>query len=476
VRRKAIEVRNRANLDSLSARKADKVRDLTNAQIATMKTNTPPEKWEEETLKLVTNGNGQITGFDFSPNAMAEQQIISDGDLATLPELAFAAGSRAISTATIKSETERLTDDFRSGKEGMARRTVKFIEIMRNNGLSSEAIVTLIKAAKEGGKKGREDDAVNAVRNAAAEQPVVATEAIDKELAQRKKGDVENFIDVSSEELLSAKKLAKSTIVSNSNVIQEEFDIAVGQATTNVIDGIRNKTITEADIWSMPIGVDPSKEGDVGAWRSTWATTVRLIGERKRAIQEGRNKDAREKAYDPALVAALKTEARAAKSTVAIQNIEERAAKALSRDFINDDDLESVSVSANATFETAVDKTLDESESQLSGIMLQGTSTVSLVPWLQSQALAITLTGRKFTAEDSTNLLKTFQDVGKAKQWAVDQTRRDVDAEIAKQRKAKQDVSVNDVRLIYLRTQKEWLRKSDTQLTEEYTEWLKRKP
>ncbi len=163
VRRKAIEVRNRANLDSLSARKADKVRDLTNAQIATMKTNTPPEKWEEETLKLVTNGNGQITGFDFSPDAMAEQQIISDGDLATLPKLAFAAGSRAISTATIKSETERLTDDFRSGKEGMAKRTVDFIETMRNNGLSSEAIVTLIKAAREAGRTGRAEDAVNGV-------------------------------------------------------------------------------------------------------------------------------------------------------------------------------------------------------------------------------------------------------------------------------------------------------------------------
>lgn len=183
VRRAALEEKNRTNLDALSARKADKRRDLTNARIATMKSGTSPEKWEEETTRIVTEGNNEIAGFDFSPDAMAKQQILSGGDLETLPELALAAGSRAISTATINSETERLTDDFRSGKEGMARRTVEFIETMRNNGLSSEAIVARIKAAKEGGKKGREEDLVNGVHAAIEAGSQIGDFSVAKKLA-----------------------------------------------------------------------------------------------------------------------------------------------------------------------------------------------------------------------------------------------------------------------------------------------------
>ena len=129
-------------------------------------------------------------------------------------------------------------------------------------------------------------NAISDVRELAAGQPQLAISMIETEQDVRKKGKPKNFPLVSNEDLVSAKQLAKSALVSNENAIQEQFDIAIGEATATVTDGITKGTIKESDIWEMPITVASTKEEDVGTWRSKWAGIVRGIVDRNDTLNQ----------------------------------------------------------------------------------------------------------------------------------------------------------------------------------------------
>ena len=75
VRRAALEERNRNNLDSLSAKESSEIGREMVVAITTMKINTPPEQWEPETEKIVTQFNQRRLALDLSPDALAEQRI-----------------------------------------------------------------------------------------------------------------------------------------------------------------------------------------------------------------------------------------------------------------------------------------------------------------------------------------------------------------------------------------------------------------
>ncbi len=177
VRKEAIRAQNRKNLDILSVKQADNRRTQMKNDIAVMKIGTAPENWEEETIKIVTEGNADIFGFDFSPEAMAEQQIISQGDLQSLPDESFISASRVISKATIKIAEESLTDDYRQGRTDIAQRKIKFIATMKGNGVSAPDILLKLRAAEEAGKALRANDAIENIKPALIE----AIETVDKE-------------------------------------------------------------------------------------------------------------------------------------------------------------------------------------------------------------------------------------------------------------------------------------------------------
>ncbi|HEC64583.1 MAG TPA: hypothetical protein ENI23_04765 [bacterium] len=258
-RKAAIRARNRKNLDSLSSRQADLLRKQRNGDIEVMKGSTPPEKWEEETLKIVTRFNDQIGGLDFSPEESAKQQIISISDLETVPEDAFIAGSRRISAATITSEEEKLTDDFRLGREDITQRKVDFITTMRNNGVAAPEILLKLKAAEEAGEKLRNEDAVKAKRNLASLNPdsIIEQMQVEKELRKRGKGlsensaltneDLEDIMDFAGS--VDNKKDSDSQIVSSAAIETAYSQIRDGATNIDaMIDAIAiNPTILDSD-------------------------------------------------------------------------------------------------------------------------------------------------------------------------------------------------------------------------------------
>ena len=188
-RKEAIRIKNRANLDVLSAKQATNRRQLIADEIATMKTNTSPENWEEETIKIVTQGNSDISAFDYSPEEAAKQQIISQGDLDSLPEQSFADASRTISKAAIKTVEENLTSLHREGDpEKIAAGVIDSVETLKDNGVSAKAILLKLKAAKEAGEKLRKQDVLDGWQSAIAVEPDTTGELLEAELEARKTG------------------------------------------------------------------------------------------------------------------------------------------------------------------------------------------------------------------------------------------------------------------------------------------------
>lgn len=161
-----LRIKNRANLDSLSNRKADEQRKLTAEKIRVMKFGSPPEEWEQRATEITTEGNQVISGFDFSPKAQQEQQVRMEGDLAVLPKKAFADGSRVISAAAVKSANEMLTDAHRLNLPDLPQRKLNYAETLRRNGVAAQAIITGLDAAEGAGAVLKTVDLVNGVHAA----------------------------------------------------------------------------------------------------------------------------------------------------------------------------------------------------------------------------------------------------------------------------------------------------------------------
>lgn len=255
-------------------------------------------------------------------------------------------------------------------------------------------------------------------------------------------------------------------ILGNAN---DQYDIAIGKAASDFVKSIQNGTLSEEMVWGYDIDVALNKQSDLAGFRKEWVAVARGIDDRKLALADDNKKRAIKEAYNPQIVSELKTRAALAKTSAEIQSVKMEAAQALASNYIDDADLENISYKAETTFASLVDSTLDESDTQFARIILRGTSDESLVPWLQSQVLASQAAGRPITQEVTTKLIADFGFVAKAKQWAVNEARRQVEREV----KTQEIVDVNQVRLMYLQAQKRWLNKSDTELVDEYKEWLK---
>ncbi len=422
---------------------------LANARARANQENLTPEARE------IAENNFNIKAEKFSDTAELANIQATNND-------ALIRTSEAYETALIEGDIDDIDDAER------------LLDAQLKNLPSAEAAKFKVDL-EERATKEIEDKAISDARDKAVDSPELTKRLVKSELKLRKDGKkgFAQFALLSKVDLESLRDYADSIGTSNKNKVQTQYDVATGEAAKGWNDLIVTGELTEQIVRETPIEVSPEKEVDVAALRNTWATIARGIETRKRTQQEGKDKKAREDAYNPKLAADLKTEARNAKGEKQIMDVNERAAKALVQNFIDDADMEAISFNASKSFDTVVDKTIDSHDSGLKAIMLKGTSTVSLPAWLQAQALAFTTTGRTMTATDIQDLIKTFGDVGKAREWGADEARREVEAEIEKTDKKE---TVNDVRLLYLAAQKRWLAKNDTELVDEYNEWLTSKP
>lgn len=322
-------------------------------------------------------------------------------------------------------------------------------------------------------------DAVEAKRNEAGIDPIGVEAEMKAERELRATGVMTpELAALTGEDLVDIGKFAKSAGAENAANSKRAFDVAIGNAvagwSTKISDP--NTELTEREVWNTPIEVPPIHQAGLGAKREFWAGIARGITARRRQMQEGVNKKTREDAYNPVLAAELKTRARKAESVTDIEKIKEDASQALTRNEIDDTDIETVNFNADKTFDTLADATIDTEEVRYRSIILKGTSTESLVPWLTAQTIAITAAGGEITAEETQELIQQFERAARAKEWAVARPRESIEREIDKAEAAKKTLSVDEIRDLYLKAKKVWLRKSDTDLIKEYDAWLSSKP
>ncbi len=471
VREELLRQKNRDNLDSLSERKADIRRKLTKANIDTMKSSTPPENWEEETLKIVNEGNEEISGFDFSSQALIKQQIIMNGDSRVIPKEVFADAARVISTAAVRSAEEMLTDAYRLQLPDLPQRNINFINTLGDNGIAAKDIVLRRDAAEEAGGELRNKDAVKTMREVAAFSPQAVIKQMT-DLQEARKQGIEDTSALEDTDVISIIRSAESALKEKTAGRTEQFNLITGQTVTAWTDKIADPTqdLTETEVWNTPIVVSPEFEKDIGELRNIWAAIARGQAERKLKLQEGTDKKAREEAYDPQFAGELKARAKAAESETDIQSVLLDAADALNSDIIDDADMEIITENSRTRFDTALDSTLASIERDFSSIVLADRGPSSLVSWVQSQAILARATD---TEIDSEELINRFVFVSKAKRWAIQQADRQIREWAEKPENEKKNL--DQIRAQGLATQRAWLNKSDVVLANEYRLWLSNK-
>lgn len=237
-RKEAIRVKNRQNLDTLSAKQATELRKQRDGDIEKMKRITQPDKWEEETLKIATTFNDQITGLDFSPDELAKQQITMKSDLELVPEESFIDASDVISKATIQTAKDSLTEAWRVGDKDIASKELDFVEVMETNGVAASQILLDLKAGEKAGEVLRNKDTVERLSSAAVLAPEAMSAGVTKELEDRKTGEgSDQFASLTNSDLESLRDYSNTVGDKQKTESETNRNVATVDAYSRIRDG-----------------------------------------------------------------------------------------------------------------------------------------------------------------------------------------------------------------------------------------------
>lgn len=161
--REAIELKRQQMTDDNNAVLADKLRKTADANFETFKLNNLQETWEPERVRQTEEVATAVAELNFSPDALAAQQVKSASYSSVETAKSLTAATRQLRTDTIEAQTEAMVEAFRSGG---AREQLDAVTRFRDNGanMGKDKVEVLndIKAARVAGRKLKEDDAIDA--------------------------------------------------------------------------------------------------------------------------------------------------------------------------------------------------------------------------------------------------------------------------------------------------------------------------
>jgi len=458
-----------ANVDYLKTTRARA--DLEKAGLvyqAWQKVNPNPEGWVDAASKFASDVKLDTQGM--SPQAQQRLQqefdIARDEFIATATiEAVKTTGDNVVVAATSKYQ-ETLEDPNSTEESRLAAREEFEEQVLRNR--SAEVTASLADKLEEDAVSDRKDAKQDDIRQLAGRSPELAIQLIDGELETRKeKGFEPKEDDLTDPDLIATKQYAKSVIQSRENAVDAKYISDTGQAITEWTTNINSTTPEQ--VWGTNIPTPPGKEEDTLDLKKKVASIVDGIQKRQANIIADKGKAEREASYDPKVVSELKIRAENITGRQEIDELKKEAATALAGNIIDDSDLESILQKSEKTFTSVLDTDMKSSQTTFSRIMLKGTSSESLVPWLQGQQLAAQAAGEEI---DIDQLMAAFVDVGKAKQWAVNQVKNEVELDMS----TKESPTLEEQRKSHLASSKVWLNKSDTELVRLYRAWLTSKP
>jgi len=273
--------------DSLAMSKAMNARKQSDAEIQQMMLDNPdPNSWQSGSMKIRSKHMtdvSQYKGVSKKARGILNSEMQAYNELAHM-QIGIATTKKSVDDAYIFASASHI-EAIGSGDEQVILETRMNLEQASSAKFSKdESAVRLAEIEKQGvdllKKNGRE-----AVRNVAVETPVETIERIDAELKLRSEGKESDFIGVESRDLNSARQLAKSTIVSNGNAIDKQYDIEIGRGATEINKGIIDKTMTEAKILEMKFNVDDTKRADLEEWREGKISYLRATETSRAKVQ-----------------------------------------------------------------------------------------------------------------------------------------------------------------------------------------------
>jgi len=250
IARKAIEVKRRQMMDANSAVLADTLRRTADAEFETFKLTNSQETWETERTRQVQQVANEISGLDFSQDALITQQAKSAlyGSVETAQ--ALTAATRQLRTDTIEAQTQAMVDAFRTGG---AREQLEAVTRYRDNGanMGKDTVEVLndIKAARTAGQKLRKQDVIDEWQDKIAENPVVVENILSAELEARKQ-DKGTIPVLESADIQSLINLANAREVQLLADTAAERNRQQRDLENDLYDGLADKTKSISDVMS----------------------------------------------------------------------------------------------------------------------------------------------------------------------------------------------------------------------------------
>lgn len=278
-RRQKIEAKRVKMQDANSSVLATKLRQQADADFETYKLTNPQETWEAFRVKQAESVGQEVAKLPFSDDALAAEQVKSQSYNDVEAAKALTASTRQLRTDTIDSQTEAMTNAFRTGNlEEIAEATRRFSELGPEMGKDRNEVLNDIKTAQEAGEKLRNSDAVAAKRNQASLAPeeTIAEMEAERELRKIGKGlvsekdltneDLEDIIDFA--ESVGEKKKSESELASSAAIENSYSQIRNGATNIDeMIDKIEDDPVIEA-------GDSISAAEKIKTFFSTWNAAV----------------------------------------------------------------------------------------------------------------------------------------------------------------------------------------------------------
>jgi hypothetical protein len=463
-----LKARTQRNIDFLQANKANREIKVKTIEFEAFKETNDAIEWVSQAEKV----DFTVDTTNMSPEKaeQAEQRAFfaqQDFLTKTTLEATVAIGEAATTQATVLYK-DSLEDPSQTEEQRQIAKQ-QWLEIAKNT-MEDNAAVELGDKIEEDAVEIRHDNLLQNTREQAAITPEAVLATVEEEQELRKRTGKEPEEDeLSNQDLVSLKNYSKSVIESNKVKVEDNYNEVSGEAVSGWVEGINNGTLTESEVWATKIPVDATKEEDAAKLKTQFATVARGLTERRRDQQTKSKKEEREKLYDPRIVSDLKVRAENVKGRAEIDQLKLETSEALKNNIIEDADAESIYQKSEQSFDNLLSNTLSQSQSTFSRIMLKGTGSESLAPWLQVQSDALAAAGEPV---DVQQLLATFSDVGKAKQWTVNTVKNEVELAMSKI----ENPTIDDQRKASLDAQKRWLRLSDIEIVGAYKAWLQTNP
>ena len=267
----AIRAKRQQMTDANSSVQADKLRQVADEEYKQFKATNPQETWEDFRTKQTEKVGEEVASLLFSNSTLEQQRIKSEQYSDVSSARALTDATLQLRKDTIDTQSEALTDAFRSADpERIAEATKRYIDNGANMGKDKVEVLSDIKIAREAGEKLRKKDTLDRWRDRIAENPVVMAEMLNGELEARKKdkgivseeeltsADIQSLINTATNRQAQLLANTQQTINAKNKALETQLhdDIVSGKANITDISksGLpaENKRRLERDLADVP--------------------------------------------------------------------------------------------------------------------------------------------------------------------------------------------------------------------------------